>query len=248
MSFYYLLLTNFKLLYRNWRGIFFNLALPVAEYVVISVLHIGNILGGAAGDNYAKFLLPGIITLSIIQTGVFNLSYWLIDLKEHGVLKRIAATPVSNFDLIASFIISRLAVMLTQTVLLLAIGFTFFGARLTGSFLWILLFVVVGGIVFLEIGMLISTAAGSYDEAAPITTGLNLIFAFLGNIFFPTEMLPEALQDAGKVLPVTYLSNGLRSNLSMPQPHGDLFDLIILAAWMIVLGFWCSYSFSKNKK
>jgi ABC-2 type transport system permease protein len=244
MAFYYLLITNFKLIYRNWRGIFFNLALPVAEYVVISILHIGTILGGTTGDNYAKFLLPGIITLSIIQTGVFNLSYWLIDLKEHGVLKRIAATPVSSFDLVASFIISRLAVMLAQTVLLLCVGFLFFGAQLTGSFLWILLFVIVGGIVFLEIGMLISTAAHSYDEAAPITTGLNLIFAFLGNIFFPTQLLPRALQGFGKILPVTYLSNGLRNNLSMPQVHRNLYSLIVLLVWMIILGIWCSYSFA----
>ncbi len=248
MAFYYLLATNFKLLYRNWRGIFFNLALPVAEYVVISILHIGTILGGATGDNYAKFLLPGIITLSIIQTGVFNLSYWLIDLKEHGVLKRISATPVSNFDLVASFIISRLSMMLVQTVLLLAIGFAFFDAHLTGSFLWILLFVVIGGIVFLEIGMLISTAANSYDEAAPITTGLNLIFAFLGNIFFPTQMLPVALQDIGKALPVTYLSNGLRQNLSMPQLHGNVFDFTVLIIWMVILGVWCSDSFARSNK
>jgi ABC-2 type transport system permease protein len=248
MAFYYLLATNFKLLYRNWRAIFFNLALPVAEYVVISILHIGTILGGATGDNYAKFLLPGIITLSIIQTGVFNLSYWLIDLKEHGVLKRIAATPVSRYDLVASFIISRLSMMLVQTVLLLIIGFLFFGAQLTGSFLWILLFVIVGGIVFLEIGMLISSAAHSYDEAAPITTGLNLVFAFLGNIFFPTQMLPKALQDFGKILPVTYLSNGLRNNLSMPQAHRNFYSIVVLFIWMVILGIWCSYSFAKENK
>ena len=247
MSFYYLLSTNFKQLYRNWRGIFWNIALPVIEYVVISILHIGSILTGAAADNYAKFLLPGIITLSIIQTGVFNLSYWLIDLKEHGVLKRISATPLSNIELVAAVVVSRLALMLIQASVLLIIGFVFFGAHLTGSLGWILLLIILGGGVFLEIGMLVANAASSYDEAAPITTGLNLTFAFLGNIFFPAAMLPEALQDIGKILPATYLSDGLRTKLGMPQSHSPFFDCVILFCWLVVLGIWSSYSLTKNK-
>lgn len=248
MAFLYLLSANFKILYRNWRGIFWNLALPVVEYVVISILHIGTLLGGVAGDNYAHFLLPGIITLSIISTGVFNFSYWLIDLKEHGVLKRISATPLSNSSLVASVIASRLTVMITQAALLLVIGKLFFGVHTSGNMIWLLVLVIVGGAIFLEIGMLISIAANSYDEAAPITTGLNLVFAFLGNIFFPVQLLPEALQDFSKILPATYLSDGLRSHLAQPQLHSSWFDLLILGCWLVILGVWCSFSFARMKR
>lgn len=248
MSFYYLLTTNFKILYRNWRGIFWNLALPSAEYLALSFLHIGNIIGGTIGAHYAEYLLPGMIALSILQTGLFNTAYWIIDLKDRDVLKRLAATPLSNFELVSSVVISRLALMIAQAILLTILGIIFFGATISGSLFWSLLFIIVGGSAFMAIGILIASATSSYDEAAPITTGVNLIFTFLGNIFFPIAILPKPLQDIGYVLPITYFAEGLRNNFSMPGAHGSLFDLSILLIWTVLLGTWSSYSFKKHNR
>jgi ABC-2 type transport system permease protein len=246
MSFYYLLLTNFRVLYRNWRGIFWNLFLPVAEYLALALLHVGNLIGGSIGAHYSQYLLPGMIAVSALQTGLFNTTYWIIDLKDRDILKRISVTPVSNAKFFISVVISRITVMMIQALLLVCIGMLFFGATVSGNIFWILTLIAMGGGSFIAIGILIASVSGSYDEAAPITTGINMIFIFLGNAFFPTYILPKTLQNIGAILPITFFADGLRNNFGMQQTYGSLFDLIVLSAWAILLGILCSYTFKKQ--
>lgn len=241
MSFYHLFITNIRLLYRNWRGLFFNIFLPIVLYVAIS-----KVAGGASkGDNtYSNFLLPGIIAMTIMQTGVFGLAYYLVDLKSRGVLKRFFVTPLSTLELTGALILSRLVLMAVQIILLVSIGKLYFGTHINGSIVGIILLMVLGGATFLGLGFLISSLANTYDEAAPMTTILNLLFTFLGNIFFPSNVLPKTFKLIGDKLPVTYLSQGMRHNFvdhwSLRQ---TLPDLIGLAIWFIIVLAATTYTF-----
>ncbi len=243
MSFYQLFLANLRMLYRNWRALFFNILMPVFLYVVIS-----KIAGGSAGPQgaqaYSDYLLPGIIAMTIMQTGVFSLAYWLVDLKARGVIKRFMVTPLSTMEMVGSLIASRLVLMALQIVILTLIGKYFFHAHVNGSIVAIILLMILGGATFLGIGFLISTAAKTYEEASPITTVVNLIFTFLGNIFFPTTVMPQILQKIGAKLPVTYLAQGMRHNfVEMWTFQKSIPDLIGLAVWLVVILLATAYTF-----
>jgi ABC-2 type transport system permease protein len=245
MSFYHLFITNIRLLYRNWRGLFFNIFLPIVLYVAISKVA----SSGGNGGSYADFLLPGIIAMTIMQTGIFSLAYYLVDLKSRGVLKRFFVTPMSTIELTGSLILSRIVFMAVQISALVAIGKLYFGAHVNGSLLAIVLLIVLGGAVFLGLGFLISSLAETYEEAAPMTTILNLIFTFLGNIFFPTTALPKAFRAIGEVLPVTYLAQGMRHNFiehwSLQQTIPDFIGLFV---WLIIILAATTYTFRLKKE
>jgi len=236
-SFLQLFIANFKMLLRNRRGIFFNLVLPIGLYVGIS--KITGILSAAnsAGNSYANYLLPGIIAMTAMQTGIFSVSYWLIDLRQSGALKRFLVTPLSPIEMIGSVVASRLVLILTQVALLIAIGMLFFGATVNGHLIAIILLLALGGAVFLSIGFLISSFARTYEEAAPITTIINLLFTFLGNIFFPTQNFPHLLKIISGALPVTFLSQGLRDNFLNPNWSfiKSLPSMAGLLVWLIIL-------------
>ncbi len=235
MSFYQLFTANLKILYRNWRGLFFNIALPILLYVGLSILKIpvSPVVNGSPNIKYADYLLPGMIAMTIMQTGIFSLAYWLVDLRQRGVLKRFEVTPLSNTELIGSLLAVRLLLMLVQIILLTAIGVIFFDADLTGSLVGIILLMILGGAIFLTIGFLISTVANTYDEASPITTVLNLTFTFLGNIFFPTAVFPKVLRFIGAKLPISYLADGMRNNfLNQWTLIQTLPDILSLAIWL----------------
>lgn len=236
MSFIQLFNSNLKILYRNWRALFFNLFLPIGLYLGLGLLKIRTGSTQTGEVNYAEYLLPGIIAMTIMQTGIFSLAYWLVDLRQRGVLKRFAVTPLSNTELISSLISTRLLLMLVQIILLSLIGVHFFGVRVQGSIVAIILLLVLGGSCFLTIGFLISTVANTYDEAAPITTVINLVFTFLGNIFFPTEVFPSALRAIGAKLPITYLAEGMRDNFLKETTLVQTIPTILsLAIWLAVL-------------
>jgi len=236
MSWTKLFLANLKILYRNWRGMFWTIVLPIGLYVGLSVLHIST--SGIDGKkiDYSAYLLPGMIALTIAQTGIFSLAYWLVDLKSRGVLKRLQATPLSNFEMLSALISTRLVIMLVQVALLTLIGSYFFHVYFHGNPLAVILLAILGGAGLLSIGFLISTISNSYDEAAPITTVINLVFTFLGNIFFPIDSLPKIFRQIGGVLPISYLADGLRGQyLGTAGLRGSLRDLLALLIWLVLL-------------
>jgi ABC-2 type transport system permease protein len=95
---------------------------------------------------------------------------------------------------------------------------------------------LLGGGIFLLVGLLISTVATTYESAAPITAGVGLPLTFLGNIFYPISTLPHALQVVANVLPITYLADGLRKVYFEPFSFSlvaiDFAVLVVIWSWI----------------
>lgn len=232
--FFQLLLMNTRLLYRNRTGLFFTLVMPVIIYIALSVLPIGKFVGSSI--NYSSYVLPGIIAMTIMQGGIYGLAYWFIDLKTRNVIKRFLVTPLKPRDLVASVLLSRVVVALLQVLFLSLVGWLFFDAHI-GSSIWFALgFAALGSPVFLLIGLLISTFADSYEAAAPITAAIGLPLTFLGNIFYPVDVLPKAFQQIAKVLPTGYLADGIRSVYLNSGTWGDWgMDALALLIWLAAM-------------
>lgn len=223
---------NFRLIYRNRTGLFFTLVMPVIIYVALSILPIGRFVG--SDINYSAYVLPGIIAMTIMQGGIYGLAYWFIDLKARNVIKRFLVTPLKQSELVASVLVSRVLVALLQVLFLSAVGWLFFDANMGSNILFALGFAALGAPVFLLIGLLISTFADSYEAAAPITTAIGLPLTFLGNIFYPVEVLPKVFQFVAKLLPTMYLSDGIRSVYLNSGTWGDWgFNALILVVWLV---------------
>jgi ABC-2 type transport system permease protein len=66
---------------------------------------------------------------------------------------------------------------------------------------------------------------------------------FLSGSFFPLEQMPEYLQQIAKVLPLTYVNNGLRDAMVFGNTSGALFNLgviVLLAAVFVIIGAYIS--------
>jgi ABC-2 type transport system permease protein len=122
-----LLKVNLKMSYRDKAGFFWTLAMPIFIYVALSLLPIERFTGA---QNYPSFLLPGILAMVIMQGGIYGLTYWFVDLKAKGVVKRLTVAPISKPLLVLSVLISRLIVMLMQVVVITLVGITFFSRLL----------------------------------------------------------------------------------------------------------------------
>jgi ABC-2 type transport system permease protein len=233
MSFWQLVKVNVIVVLRNKTGLFWTLVMPSLIYIGLSVLPIKDILGGGA---YSSYLLPGVLALTIMQSGIYTLAYWTIDLRSRGVIKRLNVAPIKKTELVLSLLVSRSLVMVLQAMLLSIIGMVFFDAQLTGSVFWILALVFLGGFVFLPLGLLISSFADSYEAAAPVTAAVGLPFTFLGSVFFPVESLPTQLELIGHYLPITYLADALRMVYLGDPTLSDLWwNLVWLVIWIVVI-------------
>ncbi len=231
-SFFELFKANLKIVYRNTGGLFWTVVMPSGLYIALSVLPIPRF--SAANLAYSDYVLPGIIAYTIMSSGIYSLAYWMTDLKTRGVIKRFLVTPLKTSELVFSLIAARLFTTLLQTTLLTLIGLIFFRASFAGNILSVAALVILGGGIFLLVGLLISSFANTYESAAPITAAIGIPFAFLGNIFFPVDSLPKTLRLIAKALPITYLSDGLRQAYLFPFDFNKIgADILILALWLL---------------
>ncbi|MBI3232333.1 MAG: ABC transporter ATP-binding protein/permease [Candidatus Doudnabacteria bacterium] len=144
---------------------------------------------------------------------------------------------VSSLDNVSKIVgILKQSVVIFQAIMLTLIGIFLFNVNFAWNIFSSLVIVILGGGIFLLIGLLISNFADSYETAAPLTAAVGLTFAFFGNIFYPTESLPGALKTIAQFLPITYLSKALRQSYLYAFDFSKISgDLIALAIWFIVL-------------
>jgi len=180
------------------------------------------------------FLLPGILAMSLMQLGLFATAPALVQLREQQVLRRIGATPLPRITLLAAQVLHRLTIGAVQTFLILVIGTLVFKVNIVGD-LWLLLgFVLLGALMFVALGYLISGLARTQDSVTGITQLLNFPMMFLSGVFFPVELVPRWIRPVVSLLPLTYLADALRQIMVGAAPaYGLPVDFAILGGWLL---------------
>jgi ABC-2 type transport system permease protein len=158
-------------------------------------------------------IVPGLIAMILFQTGVNLTALAIVKEKERGTMEQLIVTPIRNWELILAKIIPYILVSFANTILIMAIGSFLFGVPLRGSLL--LLFALVGVYLLpiLGLGLLISTAAQTQQQAQLMTMPILLPSMMLSGVFFPISSLPVFLQFFSNMLPLTYFIYILRSIL-----------------------------------
>ena len=199
-------------------------------------------------QGYKGFIVPGIAAMAIMQNGIFSVVFTLLSYKNQGVLKRLKAAPISPSHFIVGHLISRVSIIILQTFILLIMGVFVLGVSVgQGSFLaWlnILFLSFLGGILFLAIGLAISSLAPNEDSAPALANLVTFPMLFLSGVFFPIDFLPKIISYISNILPLTHLAEGIRlSALYGNSTFTTIPQLGITLAWLALSFFICAISF-----
>lgn len=184
---------------------------------------------------YVDFLVPGMIALSIMQSGLFGVVFTFVQWKQRGILRRLMATPMRVRDFFLSQLVTRLATVALQIGVLIAVGILLFHFHYQGNLLYLLIVGIVGGGIFLAMGLAISGAAKSEETAAPLANLISLPLMFLSGIFFPRSSMPSWLQTITQYSPLTYVSDALRSiSVDGASLWGVRTQLLGILIWLLI--------------
>jgi ABC-2 type transport system permease protein len=155
------------------------------------------------------------------------------------VLKRFFATPIKRGYILFGEGISRVLFQLITAVVILLIGRFVFGFTLVHgavTFIELLLLSLVGLIVFMGFGFIVSGLAKNESTIPPFANMFTLPQFLLAGTFFSIDTFPKWLQPICRILPLTHLNDAMR-NIAFEGSH--LIDcgkqLGILGIWGIVL-------------
>ena len=226
---------DLRCFWRNTQSRFFTLALPVLFLIIFSSIF-RNVEARVPGGTIAEsvYYVPGIIAFGVIAATFSNLAITVVHYREAGIYKRRRATPVPPSAIIGGRALVAVLTGLAITVVLLAIGWLGYSARIPGRTApAFALYVIVGALVFCCLGFALATFITNADSAQPVIQAIILPLCFISGVFVPVSSLPTWLADIGKVFPVHALAAAL---LEAYNPHTSgsglsWSDLAVLGAW-----------------
>ncbi len=181
------------------------------------------------------FLMPGVLAMSLMQLGLFATATPLVSLRQDQVLRRLGATPLPRWKLLASQVMLRLTIGFAQAAVIVGLSIWVFNVHIEGSLLAVAGLVLLGALTFVAIGYLVASLARTVESANGITTAVNFPMMFLSGIFFPLALLPAFLTPVVRALPLTYLADALRQVAVGSVPEFPMMvDLAVLAGWALV--------------
>jgi len=188
--------------------------------------------------SFIDFFVPGLIGMSLMTTGIFGAVGWNTRNRELGILKKLATTPLSKFEWIMGVILYEVIMAAVSTGVILTIGVLVFDLRVLPNIYSIIL-IVAGAIAFPGMGMVVARFVKESDSADAAANAITFPMMFLSGSFFPLEMMPEFLREIAKVLPLTYLNNGLRDSMVYGNASSALYNtaiVLVVGIFFIIVG------------
>lgn len=184
------------------------------------------------GSRYIDFLIPGLIGLNLLSTGLWGVGYTVVRMRAGQLLKRFMATPMRRWEFLTSFLLGRLLFLAIEIAAILLFARIVFGVRVHGSLGVVALFGVVGAFVFTSFGLLVASRARTTEGIAGIMNLVAVPMWLLSGVFFSYERFPEWSHVAIRAIPLTPLVDGLRSVVNEGA------TLLETAPALGVLGLW----------
>jgi ABC-2 type transport system permease protein len=187
-------------------------------------------------QSYLDFVVPGLLAFSIMNIAIAGSGYNIVEYRRKGILKRLFVTPILPRDFIGGLVLSRLLICLVQLTGLILAAIFLFQVIFVGNMLSLYLFILLGTVVFLCIGFCLGSIAKSQQAIIAIGNLVTFPQMILSGIFFPIEALPDLVQPIAKLLPLSFISTGIREIAINGASLLELFpQLVGVAIWAVIV-------------
>jgi ABC-2 type transport system permease protein len=197
-----------RMMLRNGEQLLLTIVIPLLVLGVLAVVEALDI-----GDRAARvgFLTPGVLALAVVSTSFTGLAIGTGFERRYGALKRLGASPLPRWGLLAAKTLAVLTVETLQVALICGLGLAL-GWDPTGSALAVLPLLLAGTAAFCALGLLM---AGTLRAEATLAFA-NLVYVLLlvtGGIAVPLDRFPAGVRTVLELLPAGALADGLRDVL-----------------------------------
>ena len=214
----------------------------MAEYLLRQAVHeplLREALSGRA-IRYGDWLLPGVIGMNLMFSGLFGVGFVIVRYRKNGVLKRLRATPLSAAEFLCAQLLSRVLITLVVSLLVFLVAYWLLDVPLLGSG-WLLLFIaLVGGTAMASLGLLIAARIQNEELASGLLNLLSLPMMFLSGVWFSLEGSPPWLQAVAARLPLSQIIEAARAVMlegaGWQAVAGMLAQVMVFALVCITLG------------
>jgi ABC-2 type transport system permease protein len=187
------------------------------------------------GSRYIDWVIPGLIGLNLMSTGMWGIGFGLVQMRNKKQLKRLVSTPMRKRDYLLAMILARLVFIVLEVPPIVIFARLAFGVQVRGSLLAFAGVAVLSAMCFSGLGLLAASRARTIEGVSGILNVVMLPMFVLSGVFFSASRYPDALQPVIRALPLTAVNDALRSIYNDALPLSAAWpQLAIIAAWMVL--------------
>ena len=189
------------------------------------------------GSRYIDFLIPGLLGMNIMSTGLWGIGWGIAELRQKKLLKRLAATPMRRWHFLVSFAAVRAFFLAIEVPFLVGFGVLVFGTPFRGSPWALGLLTLLGAGAFSGLALLIASRASNLQTVSGLINLVLMPMTLLSGVFFSAANFPEVMQPVVKALPLTALNDGMRAIMNDGATLAAIAPQCLLLASVTLVSF-----------
>jgi ABC-2 type transport system permease protein len=227
-----------------------TIAAPVISsflFIIVFGLSLGGRIKQIDGVEYDVFIVPGLITMAMVQAAYSNNSSSVFQARFDRYLNDVLAAPMRSWEV-------NLGLSLGGAVRALAIGGSLglLALPVVGlpvrHPLVLALAVTLALVLFCALGVIVGIYAETFDHHTFVNNIVILPLTFLGGVFYSIDRLPSPWQEISHANPIFYLVNAMRYGFLGTSDVSVALSLAITAALAGGAVAWSSWLFATGKR
>jgi ABC-2 type transport system permease protein len=163
------------------------------------------------GTRYIDFLVPGLIAMGVMMSSMWGISYGIIEKRSKKLLRRLVATPMKKSYFLIALITVRIAMNFIESFVLFLFALVAFKMTIQGNLSALILMFLAGNIAFAGIAVFVSSHTSNTEVGNGLINFVVFPMMVLSGIFFSYQNFPDWSLPVIKNLPLTMLTDGIRS-------------------------------------
>ena len=187
------------------------------------------------GSRYIDWLVPGLLGMNIMGTGMWGIGFAVVNARQKKLLKRLVATPMSKTHYLLSLVLSRMATLSIEVIVIAGFAWIAFGVAVQGAIWSVGALAIIGALSFGAIGLLIASRARTIEAVSGLMNLVMLPMWVLSGVFFAATNFPDAMQPFIRALPLTAMNDALRMLINEGRSFTAILPQVaLLAAWGLI--------------
>ncbi len=163
------------------------------------------------GTRYIDFFVPGLITMGVMMSCMWGISYGIIEKRSKKLLRRLVATPMRKSHFLIALIAVRILMNIIESSVLLVFAMIAFGIKIQGDPSSLVIIYIAGNVAFSGIAVFVSSNTSNTEVGNGLINFVVFPMMVLSGIFFSYQNFPDWSIGVIKYLPLTILTDGVRS-------------------------------------
>jgi ABC-2 type transport system permease protein len=189
------------------------------------------------GTRYIDFLVPGLISMGVMMSCMWGISYGIIEKRSKKLLRRLVATPMKKSHFLIAMIVVRITMNFIESSVLFLFALFVFKMQIQGDISSLLMIFLAGNIAFAGIAVFASSHTSNTEVGNGLINAVVMPMMVLSGIFFSYHNFPDWSIPVIQKLPLTMLTDGVRSIMNEGAGYSQVGIPILLLTAVGVIFF-----------